>query len=37
MRFNLYLDKKPSQKKNKVSLINYYLFNKIEVLKLIIN
>ena len=32
MRFNLYFNKKPS-KKNKVSLINYYLFNKIEVLK----
>ena len=31
MRFNLYLDKKPSQKKT-VSLIDY-LFNKIEVLK----
>ena len=31
MRFNLYLDKKQSR------LINYYLFNKIEVLKLIIN
>ena len=32
MRFNLYFDKKPSQKK-KIGLINYYLFNKIEVLK----
>ena len=32
MIFNLYLDKKHSQK-NKVSLIKYYLFNKFEVLK----
>ena len=32
MTFNLYLDKKPTHKTNKVSLINY-LFNQIEVLK----
>ena len=29
MRFNLYLNKKPSKKKQ-ISLINYYLFNKIK-------
>ena len=29
MRFNLYLNKKPSQQKQ-ISLINYYLFNKIK-------
>ena len=34
MTFNLYLDKFfDLHKKNKVSLINYYLFNQIEVLK----